>query len=182
MTDTQLWFLIVLVVLGGGGLAGWQWFRTQSKLVLKAAEYAGFTQNNFESFGRGRKPSPEQLILAIRAQPQRLGQKASFLAQQVRQFHESEVELLDNAQERLTKFLQAFEGDYMRRIHELRAIEPADLAFKLSDYKWCTPQLKVSLIEWSDEVRTWILVVRRTLNHWKSQEREKAQKGVPGRG
>ena len=159
-------------ILASGLWFGWKWFKTQTRLFLKAAEYAGYTQNDFEMFGRGREPSPEELIRAIRDQPKRLGQRARFLAEQIRKFHESDVELFDKAEERLTNFCQAFEGDYLRRIHHLQAWEPADLAAKFSGYAWSTPELQVALLNWRNDVLTWMQVVERTLNHWKSRHKQ----------
>jgi hypothetical protein len=167
----ELVYLVAVVALAIVGTWVWWRFRQLKRYLLKAAEYAGFTQNNYEMFGRGKEPSPEQLIYGIRQQPARLGLQGRHLAARLAALHNSEVELMENAQERLELFLQVFEGDYARQVHFLQVFEPGAMAVGYAECDWCPPELRSALLSWDAEIRLWVQVVRWTLNHWKHRHR-----------
>ncbi len=171
---TALWLFVIgasLLLLGWLGVV--LWTRRLKRLFIKAAEYAGYTQNNFEMFARGKTPPYDALIRGIREYPARLDIQGKHLAARVKKILDADVSPLENVQPALMQFLQAFEDDRVQHYHIRLAHEPGksalDLAERLPDDM---RELQVALCRWAVELPLWINVVQMTLNHWKRQKEE----------
>ena len=153
-----------------------------NKILLKAAEYAGYKQDNYEELSRVRKPQLTDLLSGICRQPERLAQRARWLAVRVRTaMPEEDVAVLETSIYPMKAYLTACIDQHKSMYGLSRALwDISAKAHKLSKNDGCPPAVRAALKGWRRDVLMWSRVARTLAGFLKdSIERESRTKKPP---